>query len=198
LGPEVATAEKLGLKFSSSGNLVYVTKSGAIDGEVVAAIFAVTTVYIACVASNFSDPAQRQDLVISRLALAAVVACAITFTYFVGKLYCSYWARLGGGSKARKLVETLIVPAVPTLLTPGIARAFETRQWSMLLVFAVLFIVLMDLPGAFRRTVAAWFPEPRLGDRFFFLTFPPKRRLDMLPFDITYAAFVGFLFYRYF
>ncbi len=68
----------------------------------------------------------------------------------------------------------------------------------MLLVFGVLFIVLVDLPGAFRRVVATWFPEPRFRDRFFFLEFPPKRRVDMLPFDIVYAAFVAFLFYRYF
>jgi hypothetical protein len=168
------------------------------DREVLAASFAVTTIYVACAASIFSDPTQKQDLVISRLALAAVVACAITFTYFLGKLYCSYWAGLGGGAMARKLVETVIVPAVPTLLTPGIGRAIETRQSILLLVFAALFIVLMDLPGAFRRTVAAWFPEPRIRDRFFFLEFPPKRRLDMLPFDVAYAAVVAFLFYRYF
>ncbi len=68
----------------------------------------------------------------------------------------------------------------------------------MLTVFTVLFIVLMDLPGLFRRAVASWFSEPRFGDRFFFLEFPPKRQLDMLPFDVAYAAFVGLLFYRYF
>ncbi len=66
------------------------TRTGAVDRDVVAAIFAVTTIYLACAASNFSDPAQKDDLVISRLALAAVVACAIAFTYFLGKLYCLY------------------------------------------------------------------------------------------------------------
>ena len=68
----------------------------------------------------------------------------------------------------------------------------------MLSVFAVLFVVLMDLPGAFRRTIATWFPEPKFGDRFFLLQFPPKRRLDMLPMDSVCAALVGYLFYRHF
>jgi len=56
----------------------------------------------------------------------------------------------------------------------------------------------MDLPRAYRAAVAEWFPEPRFDDRFLFLQFPPKDRVDMLPMDIALAALIVYLFFRHF
>jgi len=164
----------------------------------VAAIFAVTTIYLACAVSVFSDPIQKDDLVITRLALAAILSFAISFAYFIGKLYCSYWLKLSGKSKILQLVETLIVPLVPTAMVPGLSRAWEGRQWTKLSVFILLFVVLMDLTRAYRAAIAHWFPEPKFGDRILFLQFPPKDRVDMLPMDIALAALIVYLFYRHF
>jgi len=166
--------------------------------EVVLAISAVSAIYLACAVSVFSDPAQKDDLVITRLALAAMLSLGISFVYFVGKLYCSYWLKLSGKSKILQLVETVIVPFVPTAMVPGLSRAFEGRQWTKLSVFILLFVVLMDLPRAYRAAIAHCFPEPKFGDRILFLEFPPKERVDLLPMDVALAALVGFLFYRYF
>jgi hypothetical protein len=166
--------------------------------EVVLAISAITAIYVACAVSIFSDPAQKDDLVIARLALAAIISCGISFAYFVGKLYCSYWMKLSGTSKVLQLVETVIVPLIPTAMVPGLSRAWEGRQWTKLSVFILLFVVLMDLPRAYRAAIAHWFPEPKFGDRILFLQFPPKERVDMLPMDIALVAFVAYLLYRHF
>ncbi len=161
--------------------------------EVVLAISAITAIYVACAASIFTDPAQKDDLVITRLALAAILSCAISFAYFVGKLYCSYWMKLGGNSKFLQVVETVIVPLMPTAMVPGLSRAWESRQWTKLSVFILLFAILMDLPRAYRAAVAHWFPEPKFGDRILFLQFPPRQRADMLPMDIALVAFFALL-----
>ena len=42
--------------------------------EVVLANSAITAIYVACAVSIFSDPAQKDDLVIARLALAAIIS----------------------------------------------------------------------------------------------------------------------------
>jgi len=166
--------------------------------EVVVAISAITAVYAACAISVFSDPAQKDDLVIARLALAAILSFIVSFVYLVGKLYCSYWLKLSGKSKILQLVETVIIPFVATAMVPGLSRALESRQWTKLSVFILLFVVLMDLPRAYRVAIAHWFPESKFGDRILFLEFPPKERVDLLPMDVALAALVGYLFYRYF
>ena len=166
--------------------------------EAALAISAVSAVYLACAVSVFSDPTQKDDLVITRLALAAILSFAISFAYFVGKLYCSYWLKLSGKSKILQLVETVVVPFVPTAMVPGLSRAWEGRQWNKLSVFILLFVILMDLPRAYRAAIAHWFPEPKFGDRILFLQFPPRERVDMLPMDIALVALVAYLFYRHF
>lgn len=166
------------------------------DRDVVIATSAVTVIYVACATSIFFDPTHRDDLVVTRLALAAIISLAISCTYFVGKLYCLQWAHLGGAPRLLGLVETIIVPFVTTLMVPGAARAFQNRQWPVVFVFVLLFVVLMDLPRAFRKAITTWFPEPRFGDRVFFLQFPPKQRLDMLPMDVAIFVLVGYLFFR--
>lgn len=96
------------------------------------------------------------------------------------------------------LVETIIVPSVTTLMVPGVTRAVEAKQLGALAALVLLFIVLMDLPRAYRRVIATWFPEPRYGDRLLFLQFPPRQRADMLPMDLAMAALLGYLLYSHY
>src|SRR6267378_4032994 len=166
--------------------------------EIVLAISAVSAIYLACAVSVFSDPAQKDDLVIARLGLAAILSFIVSLVYLVGKLYCSYWLKLSGKSKILQLVETVIIPFVATAMVPGLSRALESRQWTKLSVFILLFVVLMDPPRAYRVAIAHWFPESKFGDRILFLEFPPKERVDLLPMDIALVAFVAYLFYRHF
>jgi len=154
-------------------------------------------IFLACATSVFSDPAQKDDLVIARLGLAAILTGVISLVYFLGKLYCSYWLKLSGKSKILPFMETAVVPFVTTAIIPGLSRAWEGKQWTRLSVYLLLFAVLMDLPRAYRATIESWFPELRPGDRILFLQFPPRARIDMLPMDIACAALVAYLFLRH-
>ncbi len=166
--------------------------------EAVLALSAVSAIYLACAISAFSDPAQENDLVTTRLAFAAAYSLGVSLVYFLGKLYCVFWLKLSGKSKILQLVETIIVPSVATAMVPGLGRALEGREWTKLSVFIFLFVVLMDITRAYRSAVADWFPEPKFGDRILFLQFPPKDRVDMLPMDIALAALIVYLFFRHF
>jgi hypothetical protein len=159
---------------------------------------AVALIYIACAVALFADPEYRSDPTISRLAMAAVMTAGVSFVYFLGKLYCHQWRTLSPNSLLRPLVERTIVPLVATMLVPGLARVLDARQWALLAVYVGLFIALVDLPKAYANVIGTWFAEPRYGDRFFYLEYPPKRRLDMLPFDLALLALLGYLFGRHF
>jgi hypothetical protein len=168
------------------------------DREAWIAVSAVAAIYVACAISVLADPAQQSQPVVTRLAMAAVITAGLSFIYFLGKLYSHQWHKLSGNSILRAVVERTLVPLVPAMFVPGLGRAMETRQWALLSVHALLFVVLMDWPRAYATVVGTWFAEPRYGDRFFYLQYPPQRRIDMLPFDIALMALLIFLFGRHF
>lgn len=171
---------------------------------VVFATFAAAAIYYTAIRAGFMEPPLGP---ISDIPFS--IGMMYIF-YFIGKIYCRYWKDITGYSRILDVYAKLVLP-VMSILFPAIVVSYRFKATTLdvnqiaglLLAIIVLLYLLADRRGAVERIISG---ERRFGlgggasdNRYFFLQYPPRKRLDLLPQDILInGVWLGLLAYRVF